>query len=57
MTVAPLGIEGVSVNSAVDRVRFTLAIFPATGNGLGDAVTGALTGELPTAFAEMAVTE
>lgn len=42
---------------AVDLLRFTFVMLPATGNGLGDAVTGVLAGELPRSLAEMAVTE
>lgn len=56
ITDAPLGIDGVVVNRATDFFRCTFTMLPATGIGLGDAVTGALGGELPRALAEIAVT-
>lgn len=56
ITEEPLGIDGVVVNRATDFLRCTFVILPAMGMVLGDAVTGALAGEFPRPFADMAVT-
>jgi len=50
-------MDGDVVIRATDFLRTTLVIDPATGSGLGDAVTGTLAGELPDSLAEIAVTE